>query len=114
LYNSKDLCSLRTKPSIDVILVCFFVLFVFGVTAPSGPGPPQSRGFLDHTQRRTTVSRTPLDEWSARHRSLYLTTHNSHNRKTSMSLVGFRSTILAGERPQTYGWDRAATGTDRC
>ena len=32
--------------------------------------------FLDHTQRRTTVGRTPLDEQSARRRDLYLTTHN--------------------------------------
>ena len=31
--------------------------------------------FLDHTQRRTTVGRTPLDEWSARRRDPYLTTH---------------------------------------
>jgi len=30
--------------------------------------------FLDHTQRRTTVGRIHLDEWSARHRYLYLTT----------------------------------------
>jgi hypothetical protein len=37
--------------------------------------------FLDHTQRRTTVGRIPLDEWSARRRDLYLTTHNTHNRK---------------------------------
>ena len=36
--------------------------------------------FLDHTQRRTTVGRTPLEEWSARRRDLYLTTHNTHNR----------------------------------
>ena len=28
--------------------------------------------FLDHTQRRSTVGRTPLDEWSARRRDLYL------------------------------------------
>ena len=28
--------------------------------------------FLDHTQRRTTVGRTPLDEWSVRRRDLYL------------------------------------------
>jgi len=28
--------------------------------------------FVDHTQRRTTVGRTPLDEWSARRRDLYL------------------------------------------
>ena len=33
--------------------------------------------FLDHTQRRTTVGRTPLDEWSARRRDLYLTTHDT-------------------------------------
>jgi hypothetical protein len=30
--------------------------------------------FRDHTQGRTTVGRTPLDEWSARRRDLYLTT----------------------------------------
>jgi hypothetical protein len=33
--------------------------------------------FLDHTQRRTTVGSTPLDQWSARRRDLYLTTHNT-------------------------------------
>ena len=40
--------------------------------------------FLDHTQRLTTVGRTPLNEWSVRRRDLYLTTHNNHNRQTSM------------------------------
>jgi len=40
--------------------------------------------FLDHTQRRNTVGGAPLDEWSARRRDLYLTTHNTHNRQTSM------------------------------
>jgi len=35
--------------------------------------------FLDHTQRRTTVDRTPLDEWSDRRGDVYLTTHNTHN-----------------------------------
>jgi hypothetical protein len=30
--------------------------------------------FLDHTQRRSTFGRTPLDERSARRRDLYLTT----------------------------------------
>ena len=37
--------------------------------------------FLDHTQRRTTVGRTPLNERSVRRRDLYLTTHNNHNRQ---------------------------------
>ena len=29
-----------------------------------------------------------------------------------MLLVGFETTISAGERPQTYALDRKATGTD--
>ena len=56
--------------------------------------------FLDHTQRRTTVGRTPLDEWSALRRDVYLTTHDTHNRQISMPPVGFEPTISAGERPQ--------------
>jgi hypothetical protein len=68
-------------------------------------------GFLDHTQWRTTVGRTPLDEWSARCRDLYLTAHNTRNRQTSMPPVELEPTISAGERPQTYALDRAATGT---
>ena len=67
--------------------------------------------FLDHTQRHTPVGRTPLDEWSARRRDLYLTTYNTHNRQTSMPQVGFEPTISAAERPQTCTFDRAATGT---
>ena len=55
--------------------------------------------FLDHTQRRITVGRTPLDESSARRRDLYLTTHDTHNRQISMPPVGFEPTISAGERP---------------
>ena len=65
-----------------------------------------------HT-RRTTVGRTPLDNWSARRRDLYLTTHNT-NRKASMFPVGFEPTISAGERPQTNALDRAATGNGSC
>ena len=55
--------------------------------------------FVDHTQRRATVGTTPLDEWSVRRRDLYLTTHNTHNRQTSMPPVGFEPTIAAGKRP---------------
>ena len=69
------------------------------------------RFFRDHTQRHTTVGRTPLDESSARSRDLYLTTLNTHNTQTSILPAGFEPTISAGERPQTYALDRAATGT---
>jgi len=54
--------------------------------------------FLDHTQRRSTVGRTPLDERSARRRDLYLTTHDTYNRQISMPPVGFEPKISAGER----------------
>jgi len=36
--------------------------FLFGSTSPSGPEPPHSRSFLDHTKRHTTLGRTPVDE----------------------------------------------------
>jgi len=67
-------------------------------------------GFLDLTQRRITVGRTPLDERSARRRDLHLTTHNTHKRQTSMPPTGFDPTISGGERQQTYALHRTATG----
>jgi hypothetical protein len=70
-------------------------------TAPSGPGPSHYRRFMI-TLRYTTLGRTPLDEWSARRRYLYLTTQNTHNRHTSLSPAGFELT-------QTHALDRAAT-----
>jgi len=67
--------------------------------------------FLDPTQRRITVDRTTLDELSARRTDPILTTHNTHNRQTSMPPVGFEPTIPESEWAQTYALDRAATGT---
>ena len=54
--------------------------FSCGAATQRGSWPPHSWGFLDRTQRRTTVDRTPLGEWSARRRDLFLTTHNTHNK----------------------------------
>jgi hypothetical protein len=74
-----------------------------------------SSTFHGHTLlRHTTVGRTPLDEWSARRRDLYLTTHNTHNRQTSMLPAGFEPTILVSERPKTHALDRTATGIGKC
>jgi hypothetical protein len=89
-----------------------WITYIFppnSATAPIRPGPPHYRGFTI-ILRHTTVSRTPLDEWPARRRDLYLTTHNTQNRQTSMPPAGFESTIPASERPQTHASDRAATG----
>ena len=59
-----------------------------------------------------TNGRTLPDDGSARPRDLYLTTHNTHNRQTSMLPVGFDPAIPTSEQPQTYALDRAATGVD--
>jgi hypothetical protein len=76
-----------------------------------GLGLLVSSRFHDHTHfRHTTLGRTPLDEGTARRRDLYLTTHNTHKRQTSMPSVGFETTILVSERPQTHTLDRTATG----
>jgi hypothetical protein len=68
---------------------------------------------LEITLIYITVGRTPLDEWSARRRDLYLTTHNNQNRQTSMFLAGFEPTVPASEWPQTHALDGALTGIGR-
>jgi hypothetical protein len=88
-----------------------YLYIFFGATTPQWGRASSFARFLDHTQRRTTVGRTPLNECSARRRDLYLTTHESYNRQTSMLPAGFEPTISAGERPYTYALDRAASGT---
>jgi hypothetical protein len=85
------------------------VLFVCGATAP--PPPKWARAssftrFIDHTQRRTTVSRTPLDKYSAQHRYLYLTTHTTDIHDPP---AVFEPRISAGERSQTHALALAAT-----
>ena len=63
--------------------------------------------FLDHTPQPVGLLWTSNQP----HAVLYLTTHNTHNRQTSMPPVGFEPTISAGERLQTYAMDPAATWT---
>jgi hypothetical protein len=70
--------------------------FPHGTTAPSGSRPPHYWGFTI-TLRHTTVGRTPLDEWSARNRDLYLTTHNTQNRHISMPLAMKRNEEILEE-----------------
>jgi hypothetical protein len=96
-----------------MIYIYIYIFFFFSPPLlPTPDFPFQCRGFVisfDHTERHTTVGRTPLDEGSARRTDLYLTTHNTHNKQTSMPPVGFEPTIPVSERPQTHALDRAAT-----
>jgi len=89
----------------------------FGGRGGAAP-PPVGQGLLihevsNHTQRRITAGRTPLDEWSARRRDLNLTTHNTQ--KTGIHApVGIRTHNLSKRaaadlrlRPRGH-WDRPA------
>jgi hypothetical protein len=58
----------------------------------------------------TTIARTPLDKYSVRHRDLYLTTHITHKRHTSITPREFEPTFPASEGPQTHDLDSAVTG----
>ena len=68
----------------------YFFFYPMAQLPPSGPGPPHYWDFTI-TLRHTTLVSTPLDEWSARRRDLYLTTHNTQNRQTSMPPGGIRT-----------------------
>jgi hypothetical protein len=84
-----------------------FVSFRFAVLPSSTYSQQVSRLFIfTWSHSHTTLGRTPLDEGSARRRDLYLTTHNTHKRQTSMPPVGFELTIPTSARPQTHALDR--------
>ena len=79
-----------------------------GTTVPSEPGPPHYWRFTI-TLRHTTLYRTPVEEWSARRRDIYMTTHTIHTKQTSMPLARFEPTIPVCEQPQIHALGRAAT-----
>jgi hypothetical protein len=84
--------------------------FFCGAATQRGSWPPHSWGFLDHTPRRTTVGRTPLDEWSARRRDLYLTTRTLTTNIHAPGGIGThdlsrRAAADLRLRPRGY-WDR--------
>jgi hypothetical protein len=90
----------------SVLFGPYQTFLLHGETAPSGPGPPHSRGFTI-TLRHTTIDRTPLDEWSVRSRDLYLTIDNTHTGQISVPLAGFkRKRVVADPLLRLRGhWD---------
>jgi hypothetical protein len=72
---------------------CYFLLFLSFLFCPLLPTHCRCRGHCctsSHSMTQThTLVRTPLDKWSVRRRYLYLTTHNTHKRQTSMPPAGF-------------------------
>jgi hypothetical protein len=70
---TKSRKSHQKHSSLQIIKIMFFLW----LCDPTRVMTSSFLKFLDHTQRRTAVGRTPLDEWSALRRDLYLTTHNT-------------------------------------
>jgi len=100
------------KKKVANMLFCRYLIlgiYLFYGTATSSEPGHHCRGFT-LALRRTTLGRTPLDEWSARRRVLYLTTHNTYKRQASMIPVWSEPTIPGKQRPQTHALVRAATG----
>ena len=108
LFAAFDYCELGfsivlTSPSV------YTFFFLPWCISPIGPSSPQCRGFT-MTLRHTTLDRTPPDEWQAGRTDLYLTTHITHKRQTSMPPEGFEPTIPATECSQTHALVLATTG----
>jgi hypothetical protein len=90
----------------------FFLLHLLEQQPPVGQGLSFTR-FLDHTQRRTTVGRTPLDKWSVRRRERPLPDNTHHSQQTSIHAPGGirahnlskRAAVDLRFRPRGH-WDR--------
>jgi hypothetical protein len=110
------MCALNLLFEINYLVIngriILVILIFYGPTAQIGRWLPLLR-FLNHKQL-DTHGRTPLDEWSARRRGLYLhrTTQHINTRHISMPSAGFEPAIPAPKRQQTYALARAATGID--
>jgi hypothetical protein len=93
----------------DIVHVKYFIIFFVAQQPNSGLGHPIVEVSKSHSVRHTTLGRTPLDEGSTCRRDLYLTTHNTHKRQTSITPVGFATAIPASKWLQTCALDRAVT-----
>jgi hypothetical protein len=66
---------------------CRNLFFLSGIYNPLWVSAASFWRFRDHTQGHNTVGRTPLDEWSARRRDLYLT-NTQHLQETDIQTPG--------------------------
>ena len=103
--ESRVICLLFFRPGAIQPIVGVYFTTLYRALASS------STRLLDHIQRRATVGRTRLNEWSVRRRDLYLTTQ--HSQQTNIHDPGGirthdRSRRAAEDlrlRPRGY-WDR--------
>jgi hypothetical protein len=91
-----------------ILLFCSYAFFCFSCLvflwhcSPARAMASSFTRFRDRTQRRATVCRTPLDEWSARCRDLYLTTCTTDKYPYPRWDSNPRSQQASGLRPRGY------------
>jgi hypothetical protein len=100
-YKKKLLLSIL---SLDLISLFFF----HSTSAPTVPGTTHYLWFT--ITLRNTLVRTSLDEWSARNRDHYLTTHNSHK---TVFILPLKSQAKSLPHSHTNTHTHARTQTDR-
>jgi hypothetical protein len=88
------------------LAISYTICIFYGASVLSWSGSPLYRGFT-LTLKHTTIVRTSMEVWLARHRNLW---QNTTLEETSGSSVGFEPTNPASEQPQTKALGRAATG----
>ena len=110
LQGSLGVKVLRLKSELETYNFIYFVCFPVALRPQRGPGPPHSRGFqITHSDASHSAgllwTGDQLVAETSTGQHITLTTD-----KHPCPPVGFEPTISAGELPQTYALDRAATG----
>ena len=100
-YNSQQrkasTFSLSPSPSLSPLAHSLSLSLSLSLLWNSGQKRIRAASFLtilDHTQRRVVFGKTPLDEWSARRKDLYLTTHTKHSQHNNIH-ASFRTHNLS-------------------
>jgi len=93
------------------MLPALYVYLFLACRLPSGPGPPNSPGFkITHSDAPQSVGHLWTSDQLVAETSTWQHTTLTTD-KYPRPPVGFETKNSAGERPQTYALDRAATGT---
>jgi hypothetical protein len=92
--NTRTRTHTHTHTHIYIYIYIYIYIFLFVFMAPQ---PLVGLGLLtvevsrSHSFRHFILGRTPLDEWSARHRNLYLTTNSTYKRQDMHAPGGIRT-----------------------
>ena len=106
IHSNRDSIS-PSCPSKEIHFISVLFFYFLWLCRPTRATAFLFSNFLGHTRRRPTVGSIPLDEWSARRRDLYLTTHRTQQKDIRFP-GGVRTHNLSR---RAAALDRVATGT---